>query len=153
MVWMECVPPRSHSYPDSLTASESRGLIGHMPWNRRFDWLSGRVPPCQLRERVRLHACDGCDCHGGSNYPWKQLCVFITWCLPPLLFFLFFFLRLNLLWHRLSRKLRFHHIRLWTVEVRGSASIESVTSKRITMHHLSIERAALFSMADLLVRV
>ncbi len=51
---------RSCSHPDSLAAAESRGLIGRAPCNGRFDWLSGWLPPCQLREHVCLCVCCVC---------------------------------------------------------------------------------------------
>lgn len=57
------------SHPDSLAAVESRGLIGHVPCNGHFDWLSGRLPPCQLREHICMCLCDECVCHGGSKQP------------------------------------------------------------------------------------
>lgn len=55
-----CCILRSCSHPDSLAAAESRGLIGRLPCNGRFDWLSGRLPPCQLREHlcVRVRVCE-----------------------------------------------------------------------------------------------
>lgn len=52
-----CCLLHSCSHPDSLAAAESRGLIGRVPCNGRFDWLSGWLPPCQLREHVCMCVC------------------------------------------------------------------------------------------------
>lgn len=61
------------SHPDSLAAVESRGLTGCVPCNGHFDWLSGWLPPCQLREHICMCLCDECVCHGGSK---QQMTIF-----------------------------------------------------------------------------
>lgn len=69
------------SHPDSLAAVESRGLIGRVPCNGHFDWLSGWLPPCQLREHICMCLCDECVCHGGSKQPMTIFTpIYVSFC-------------------------------------------------------------------------
>lgn len=77
-----CCILRFCSQPDSLAAAESRGLIGHLPCNSRFDWLSGWLPPCQLRERLCVHVR---VCYSVSKSKCSPLSIYASLC-----FFCFF---------------------------------------------------------------
>ncbi|KAI3361928.1 hypothetical protein L3Q82_012276, partial [Scortum barcoo] len=61
---------RGQGLKSLLAAAESRGLIGRVPCNGRFDWLSGRLPPRQLREHVYAPSASTADYNRDSpGYP------------------------------------------------------------------------------------
>lgn len=85
----------SCSHPDSLATTESRGLIGCVPHNERFDWLSGRLPPCQLREHVCVWERETSVFDMvAANTQWKRCSLrlffwFFAWDLPSFFYDLF----------------------------------------------------------------